>query len=273
MDKISKRMWMICMIILGSLEANAQTVTIDNYYNQETKKDKSGNLISFHYQWNEVEPSGFSIFGEAFKRNGAKELKTLSTVPNASKLQGTDIFIIVDPDNLKDSPKPNYITETEAVEIAKWVKEGGVLLIMANDEVNADLEHLNILASKFGFKFNKDLILHVTDDQHFADGEINTENISVFKTAKHIFIKDASSIIINHSAKAILKTADGKNVMVSAKYGKGMVLAIGDPWLYNEYTNGRLPAKYENDKAANDIAAWLIKQMRNPDIIVKPTKN
>ena len=262
MGKISKKMRVVCLIILGGLQANAQTITIDNYYNQETKTDKSGNVIHFHYQWNEVESSGFSRFGEAFKRNGAKELKTLSTIPNAAKLEGTDVFIIVDPDNLKDNPKPNYVTETEATEIVKWVRKGGVLLIMANDDVNADLEHLNILASKFGFKFNKDLILHVIDDQHFADGEINTENNPVFKTAKNIFIKDASSITINNAAKPILKTADGKNVMISAKYGKGTVLAIGDPWLYNEYTNGRLPVKYENDKAANDIAGWLIKQIR-----------
>ena len=262
MNKVSKSIWIVNLMIFIGLKADAQTITIDNYYNQETKKDKSGDFIRFHYQWDEKEMSGFSIFGEAFKRNGAKELKTLNTAPNETKLKGTDVFIIVDPDNLKDNPKPNYIIEKEAVEIAKWVKKGGVLLLMANDQVNADLEHLNLLASKFGFTFNKDLILHVTDDQHFADGEINIENNPIFKNAKYIFIKDASSITINHSAKSILKTTDGKNVMVSSKHGKGMVLAIGDPWLYNEYVNGRLPAKYENDKAANDIASWLIKQIR-----------
>jgi hypothetical protein len=252
--------WIITLIIFLGLKANAQTVTLDNYYNQETKEDKAGNRISFHYLWDEKASSGFSIFGEAFKRNGAKELKTLSTAPTEANLKRTDIFIIVDPDNLKDSPKPNYVTETEATAIAKWVKEGGVLLIMTNDEVNADLEHTNILTTKFGFTFNKDLILHVTDDQHFADGELTIENNSILKTAKTIFIKDASSIAIKNSAKPILKTADGKNVMVSVKYGKGTVLAVGDPWLYNEYVNGRLPVKYENDKAANDIASWLIKQ-------------
>lgn len=260
MNKVFKKIGIVCLIIFIGLKVNAQTVTLDNYYNQEKKKDKEGNMVSFHYQWDEKEMSGFSIFGEAFKRNGAKELKTLSTAPSEANLKGTDIFIIVDPDNLKDNPNPNYVTETAATTIAKWVKEGGVLLIMANDEINADLEHLNLLTTKFGFTFNKDLILHVTDDQHFADGEINIEDNPVLKTAKHIFIKDASSIAISNLAKPILKTTDGKNVMVSAKYGKGTVLAVGDPWLYNEYVNGRLPAKYENDKAANDIASWLIKQ-------------
>ncbi|WP_316783658.1 hypothetical protein [Pedobacter frigiditerrae] len=261
MNKFSKSILMICLITFVGFRINAQTVIIDNYYNQETKKDKSGNMVTFHYQWNETEMSGFSIFGEAFKKNGAKELKTLSAAPDEAKLKGTDIFIIVDPDNLKDNAKPNYVNEAEASAIAKWVKAGGVLLLMANDEVNADLEHLNILTSKFGFTFNKDLILHVTDDQHFADGEISIENNPIFKTAKHVFIKDASSIKINHSAKPVLKTTDGKNVMVSVKYGKGTVLAVGDPWLYNEYVNGRLPVKYDNDKAANDIASWLIKQI------------
>lgn len=261
MKKKSNIIWIICLITCIGLTVNAQTVTIDNYYNQETKKDKSGNMTRFHYQWDETEMSGFSVFGEAFKKNGAKELTTLNTAPDESKLKGTDVFVIVDPDNLKDNPKPNYLNEKEAIAIAKWVKAGGVLLLMGNDEVNADLDHLNILTAKFGFSFNKDLILHVTDDQHFADGEIIIEHNSVLQTAKHIFIKDASAITINHLAKPVLKTKDGKNVMVSAKYGKGTVLAVGDPWLYNEYVNGRLPARFENDKAANDIAGWLIKQI------------
>ena len=46
--------------------------------------------------------------------------------------------------------------------------------------------------------------------------------------------------------------------MAVAKYGKGMVMAVGDPWVYNEYLNGRLPADYENDKAADDVIKWLI---------------
>jgi unsaturated rhamnogalacturonyl hydrolase len=41
--------------------------------------------------------------------------------------------------------------------------------------------------------------------------------------------------------------------------GKGKVLAVGDPWLYNEYADGRkLPAEYENYKAAEDLVKWLI---------------
>ena len=45
------------------------------------------------------------------------------------------------------------------------------------------------------------------------------------------------------------------------RYGRGIVLAVGDPWVYNEYTNGRLPKGYENDKAVNDLAQWLVQQI------------
>ncbi|MBB6107500.1 hypothetical protein SAMN05421821_101578 [Mucilaginibacter lappiensis] len=35
------------------------------------------------------------------------------------------------------------------------------------------------------------------------------------------------------------------------------------PWLYNEYTNGRLPAamSFDNDKAADDLSKWLLDQV------------
>jgi unsaturated rhamnogalacturonyl hydrolase len=52
--------------------------------------------------------------------------------------------------------------------------------------------------------------------------------------------------------------------MAVAKYGKGTVFAVGDPWLYNEYVDGRrLPLEYENFRAANDLARWLLAQTRS----------
>jgi len=250
------------LTLVPLLQLKAQTITLDNYYNQETKKGANGARIDYHYLWNDTEATGFSIFGDAFKRNGAKALSVLREAPTTSNLKNTDVYLIVDPDHKADNPKPNYVTEAEAKIVAEWVSKGGVLFLMANDKENADLEHFNLLASKFGFTFNNDLILFVKDDNHFDDGGLNTEKVSLFKTAKRIFIKNASSISINHTAKPLLKTNDGKVAMVSAKYGKGMVLAIGDPWLYNEYTNGRLPARFENDKAAEDVAHWLIKNVK-----------
>ncbi|WP_443939005.1 DUF4350 domain-containing protein [Pedobacter sp. MW01-1-1] len=253
----------LCTMSLAAvaLTSSAQTVTVDNYFNNETKQDKSGNKVSFHYLWEDTQASGFSILGDAFKAAGAKKLNTLRAAPTAENLKGTDVYLIVDPDNLKDNPSPNFVTEQNAAEIAKWVKAGGVLMLFANDQVNCDLEHFNILANKFGITFNKDLVLHVVDDPHFSDGALNTTGVTLFKTAKRVFLKDVCSMTIQKPGQSVLKDKNGANVLVSAKYGKGSVLAVGDPWLYNEYVNGRLPAEYENDKAANDIAAWLIEQI------------
>ncbi len=44
----------------------------------------------------------------------------------------------------------------------------------------------------------------------------------------------------------------------SAKVGKDTVIAVGDPWLYDEYTDGRkLPKDFDNYKAAEDLAEWI----------------
>lgn len=251
----------IALVALSmSLTAYAQNVTVDNYYNRETRKTKDGRTEAFHYLWTDREMSGFSILGDIFLKNGARALTTLAQAPTMQNLKKMDVYIIVDPDHLGDSPSPNYMDEKSAQVIADWVKAGGVLLLMGNDEANADLKHFNILTAKFGFTFNSDIILGVKDDEHFDDGGLSTSGNSLFKTSKYIFIKNAASIAIQHTAVPLLNTKDGKNAMVTVKYGKGAVLAVGDPWLYNEYTNGRLPARFENDKAAADVAQWLLEQ-------------
>ena len=51
--------------------------------------------------------------------------------------------------------------------------------------------------------------------------------------------------------------------MAVAKYGRGAVFAVGDPWLYNEYVDGRkLPPEFENYKAAQDLSSWLLGRSR-----------
>ena len=80
----------------------------------------------------------------------------------------------------------------------------------------------------------------------------------MFKTAHKVFMKDVCSIGTKRPAEPELKNSSGATILAIAKYGKGTVFAVGDPWFYNEYVNGRLPAGFENDKAANDVVQWLI---------------
>jgi hypothetical protein len=241
-----------------AFNTSAQTVTLDYYFNHEVHKNKAGQEERYHYLWEERASSGFSKFGQAFKSAGAT-INSLDAAPTVENLKGSKIYIIVDPDTKKESPNPNYIFEKDIDQIAKWVKAGGLLLMMANDSANVELPHFNNLAAKFGMHFNDDLQNHVIDDAHFEDGAVLTTGNPVFKTATKIFMKDVCSIGTSGRAKPVLKNKTGATIIAIAKYGKGTVVAVGDPWLYNEYTNGRLPAGYENDKAANDVAAWLIK--------------
>lgn len=240
--------------------AQTKLVVLDSYFNDEHKVGASGKMISYHYKWEENDNNGFFIFGDNFKSNGAT-LSTLYQEPSMDNLSHADIYIIVDPDTKKESPDPKYIGPGDVKVITDWVKQGGVLLLMANDSANVELKHFNTLSEKFGIHFNDDLRNHVKDDQHFQDGAfiVNSDN-PILKTAKKIFMKDICSLALNNNAYAVLKDGDA-NIIAVAHYGKGTVIAVGDPWLYNEYTNGRLPADFENDKAANDLAKWLIKQV------------
>lgn len=240
------------------LISRGQTVTLDYYFNHEVHKVKGADE-RFHYLWEDETNSGFSKWGGWFKAAGAT-LKSLDAAPTADNLKGTDVYIIVDPDSKKESPNPNYIEAKDIIEIERFVRAGGVLVMMANDSANVELSHFNKLAARFGMHFNDDLHNHVIDDAHFADGTLTVTDNPLFKTATKIFLKDIATIAVKSPARGALKDGDAV-IIATAKIGKGTVLAVGDPWLYNEYVNGRLPAGYENDKAAQDLAAWLLKQV------------
>ncbi|PYF77322.1 DUF4350 domain-containing protein [Pedobacter nutrimenti] len=239
-----------------SRKIKAPKVTLDEYFNHETRM-MNNKPERFHYTWEDKKNTGFSIWGDIFKKQGAR-LDAMDSKPTAALLKGTSVYIIVDPDTKKENPSPNYIQPEDVLEIANWVKAGGVLVMMANDSANVELPHFNLLAQKFGMHFNNDLQLHVIDDNHFYDGAIEIKNHPIFKTTKKVFLKDVCSISTSANAVACLRASNGATIAATAKYGKGTVFAVGDPWLYNEYVNGRLPLEYENDKAAEDLAKWLL---------------
>lgn len=254
----------IGVVIASHSISSAQTLVLDYYFNHEVHNSNSGTPERFHYMWEDKANTGFSILGDIFKNNGVT-LKSLDYAPTAANLKSADIYIIVDPDNEKESPKPNYIAEKDIDQISKWVRSGGVLVMLANDSANVELPHFNNLAVKFGMHFNNDLQNHVVDDDHFDDGGAETTKSQIFQTAHLVFMKDVCSIGLKAPAYAILKNKNNAVIIADAKYGRGTVLAIGDPWLYNEYTDGRLPSKFENDKAAGDLVKWLVKQIPAKD--------
>lgn len=237
-----------------------KVVTLDYFFNSETKKDQSEHLMQWHYKWEERSNGGYSMWGGLFQQRGFL-LKSLSVAPTAANLKKSSIYIITDPDIVKENPQPNYISSSHIDAITNWVKDGGVLVLMANDTGNVELDHFNELAAKFGIQFNKDSQGHVTGSQ-FEMGKlmIPAGNI-IFKHTRELYVKEYSSLQLTALAKALLKDKNGLTVIAVSKLGKGSVFAIGDPWLYNEYTDGRkIPAEYENFNAAADLTDWLSQQ-------------
>jgi len=83
----------------------------------------------------------------------------------------------------------------------------------------------------------------------------------IFKTTHKIYIKELSTLRLSGAARPRY-TDKGDVIMATARIGKGTVFAVGDPWFYNEYLDGRkLPAEYENFNAANDLVKWIITEI------------
>lgn len=237
-----------------------KTVLLDDYFNSEKKKDIIGIERPYHYKWYEMYNNGFSLLGHVFNKYGV-QTQTLSAAPTAANLKKADIYLIVDADNTTDNPTPNYVNAKDAEEVYNWVKAGGVLVLLHNDKGNAEFEHFNILAEKFGIHYNEDSYNRVVGNQYETGKvEIPAGN-PILPNEKKIYQKEISSITLKAPATAMLKK-DDLVIFAVSKVGKGTVFATGDPWLYNEYTDGRkLPLEYENFKAANDLVSWLIKQI------------
>ncbi|WP_461790614.1 glycoside hydrolase family 88 protein [Pedobacter sp.] len=235
-------------------------VVLDSYFNNEVKKDQSGNDLSWHYKWEERANGGFSFWAEQFENSGFRT-NTLYQAPTSANLKTAAVYIIVDPDFEKENPKPNFISSKDIAQISAWVKAGGILVLMGNDAANVELENFNKLANVFGVHFNGDSKGTVPVATNFETAKVVVPaGNSIFKP-KDLFIKEYSSLKLSGNAKSVLKDKDGDNVMSVTKFGKGTVFVIGDPWLYNEYVDGRkIPANYENYQAAQELINWLAKQ-------------
>lgn len=235
-------------------------LTLDYYFNAETKKDITGRVVPWHYKWEERANGGYSLWGHLFRSFGVNTT-SLAEAPTAANLKGTNIYIIVDPDTPQENEHPNYVEAAHIKAITDWVKAGGVLVFMGNDVGNMEFDHFNQLARQFGIQFNKDSRNKVPGND-FEKGLLTVpDGDPIFKTAKRLYLKEISTLAITPPAKPVFQDK-GDVIMAVAKLGRGTVFAVGDPWFYNEYLDGRkLPPTFDNYKASRDLARWLIEQV------------
>lgn len=248
-----------CLTCVSAGFAQQKTVLLDYFFNHEVKQDKVGKGNRFHYTWEDQTLNGFSILGDIFRKEGF-QIKSLDVGPTSENLKEAAIYIIVDPDNSKESLVPNLIGGEHVKAIANWVKAGGVLVLFANDSTNNNLLQLNDLSRKFGITFTNQSRNMVKN----GNIEIGTVNVpagnEVFTRSKKFYLKEISILNIISPAKALINEQNDV-IMATSRYGKGIVFAVGDPWLYNEYIDGtRIPAEYQNYNGAVELVKWLKRQ-------------
>jgi len=242
----------LCFFWIISCEAQVK-VGLDNWFNHETNA-KTGK--PYHYLWTDTAWSGYSRWGNIFTAKGAV-LSTLNR-PDAATLNKINIYIIVDPDTTSENRSPNYMMPDDADAIEQWVKDGGVLILLANDGPNCEFTHLNQLSSRFGIVFNH-ITMHPVKNNQWDMGAFTLfPNHPLFKGLKKIYLKEISSLTLSNGAKPVL-TEDGHIYMAESTVGKGFVFAVGDPWIYNEYIDhDRLPKDFDNLKAAENLSDYLL---------------
>jgi unsaturated rhamnogalacturonyl hydrolase len=241
-----------------------KTVLLDAWFNSQTRKNAAGQTELFHYKWDDDSNSGFAFFGRAFQRYGVN-LATETTAPTMADLSRAQIYVIASPDIPVRNPTPHYMDKASGDAIQAWVKAGGVLILMENDVTNSEFDHFNTMSERFGIHFNPVIRNKVDADKWEMGTVMIPAGTGVFEHPHKAYLKEICTIKVSGPAKAVL-TDQGDVLMAVAKYGKGTVLAVTDPWVYNEYVDrrNRLPVDYDGFAAAIDLAGWAVRASGPP---------
>jgi unsaturated rhamnogalacturonyl hydrolase len=240
--------------------ARGRKVVMDGWFNSQKLTDAFGEKFLFHYKWGYEDQAGYSMVGRIVENFGA-QTSVLATEPTAASLKGAQVFVIVSPDNAAKNPAAHYANASDADELAKWVKAGGVLVLMANDAANTDLKSFNLIADKFGLHFTDLLRKHVIGTQWEMGKVVVDGKGPVFQHPHALYIKDVCTIAQAKGVETLLKEGDDV-FMARAKFGKGAVIAFVDPWFYNEYADGRrLPASYDNYAGGQEFLRYVLEQV------------
>lgn len=231
-------------------------IGLDNWFNREYDKE-TGKL--WHYLWTDTTFAGYSDLGNIYKEKGAV-LKTIEQNPTPEILNKLDVYIIVDPDSTSESANPNYIFQDDINAITNWVNEGGVLLMHANNGPECEFTHYNKLAEVFGFQFIPVSLHPIPNDDWETGAETNLPNHPLFKDVDKIFMKNTASIKLTSNSKSQAVLKGGDDIMITeTRFGKGRVIAVVDPWFFNEYIDhNRLPESFQNKKAAYNMVDYVL---------------
>jgi unsaturated rhamnogalacturonyl hydrolase len=231
----------LVMLGLATAPLRAQTVVaLDGYHNNERPMPE-------HYQWEGTTPGSFSKLANGFREHDV-EVRTLRAPIDAASLQGINLLIIVDPDTPAETPEPKYIEDAEIEALGKWVNDGGRLVLLGNDKGHAEFTHFNRLASRFGIRFLEETYPKTSGKAIL----VASGKHAIFEGGLQAYLVEVAPLKLVAPAEPML-THEGTDVMALAHVGRGMVFALGDPWLYDEYIE-----RNDNVRIATNLFTMLL---------------
>src|ERR1700734_197717 len=108
--------WLMCS---PAFSQSLARVVVDAWFNSQQRTNAAGQMEYFHYKWNDVSNSGFSLFGDVFHKAGVAT-DTLYSAPTVAKLKPAQIYIIVSPDIPVKNPHPHYVQLGDARQVDQW---------------------------------------------------------------------------------------------------------------------------------------------------------
>ncbi len=237
LKKISLVLTLMSGLAALSFGASTKIVALDCFHNTETPA---------HYTWDQTGLGGFSNFGGIILSLGADTTRITKAFDSAD-LAPFSVLIIVNPCTPANPGviNPNYIADSEAAAVDKWVQRGGKLMMFANNIGNCEFTHYNVLAGKFGIMFNQN-----TQTGGSTFGPVPTNE--VFSNCSTFYIVNMCNLSITSPAQSIFTFQDSVLMAVGTK-GSGVFFAVGDPWVYNEHI-----AAQDNIKGITKVVTWLL---------------
>ena len=231
----------LLILPIAALAASAKAIALDGWHNNEKLP---------HYRWEATYPGGYSQLGAVLTGMGG-ELRTIHEALSAKNLAGVDCLIVPDPDTPEESDDPKYFTAPEIEAVEAWVRSGGRLVLLGNDKGNAEFEHFNELASRFGFQFIEGK--HVNAQGASKLTLRGPASHPVFSGGLEFYAVDVAPLAVKDKHAEILLSDNGEDIMAVVHHGKGSVFALGDPWLYNEYIG-----RSDNRRIGENLFRYLL---------------